>query len=249
MGKVTKTVEFKVIDFSHEPRTASPFEGKCPAWTVYGGSNGSIMVYKPEKHIWERLGQTWKNNGYWNVTIRDRFERRRKKRGDEPHRPHFPVHLLMCLAWRGEPEPGRRIGRHLNGNADDNSEGNLDWGSRDDNADDAVRHKEHRANMRIALKPYTFNLVADHRRFTCFVKRYGKLVKSEKGENGHSVMAKAMRFYEQKWFQKKQVHEDRRISYRMPYDGELMDGDLFEKESMYLPSSFIQRLTFDGEPK
>ncbi len=49
------------------------------------------------------------------------------------------VHDLVLSAWCREPMDGEE-GRHLNGNPEDNHLENLAWGTRQDNANDRVRH-------------------------------------------------------------------------------------------------------------
>lgn len=49
------------------------------------------------------------------------------------------IHDLVLSAWHREPVSGEEC-RHLNGNPEDNHLENLAWGSRQDNANDRVKH-------------------------------------------------------------------------------------------------------------
>jgi hypothetical protein len=52
----------------------------------------------------------------------------------------FPVARLMLRAFVSEPPPGKPLARHLDDNATNNVLSNLAWGSRSDNAQDAIRN-------------------------------------------------------------------------------------------------------------
>ncbi len=72
------------------------------------------------------------NKGYLHVNIRygtGRASRRREA-----------VHKLVLLAWHGERPFPRAECRHLNGNALDNRQENLAWGTSKENRADAIRH-------------------------------------------------------------------------------------------------------------
>jgi len=49
------------------------------------------------------------------------------------------IHELVLTAWHRKPLPGEEA-RHLNGNSQGNRLENLAWGTRQDNADDRVKH-------------------------------------------------------------------------------------------------------------
>ena len=51
----------------------------------------------------------------------------------------FRIHVLVLLAFKG-PRPDGYVGRHLNGDNKDNWVGNLEWGTKSDNAKDMVKH-------------------------------------------------------------------------------------------------------------
>lgn len=69
--------------------------------------------------------------GYFVVTIAEGKPKRRNKAF---------VHRMVLLAYVGLPPEGKPLGRHLNGNSQDNFASNLAWGDAKDNAADAVRH-------------------------------------------------------------------------------------------------------------
>lgn len=50
------------------------------------------------------------------------------------------VHRLILFAFKGLPPHPKYISRHLNGNPKDNRPENLEWGTYQDNYDDAVKH-------------------------------------------------------------------------------------------------------------
>lgn len=50
------------------------------------------------------------------------------------------VHRLICSSFHGTPPEGKTFVRHLNGDRQDNRIGNLAWGSRSENAQDAIQH-------------------------------------------------------------------------------------------------------------
>lgn len=49
------------------------------------------------------------------------------------------IHDLVLIAWHRKPVSGEEC-RHFNGNPEDNRLENLAWGTRQDNADDRVKH-------------------------------------------------------------------------------------------------------------
>ena len=83
-------------------------------WFVYAGRDGSILVYKPENDRWERLGQSWGDNGYWVVSMKEGTER---------------VHELVALAFDGPKTREKPTVRHLDGEKDNNESDNIKWGT------------------------------------------------------------------------------------------------------------------------
>lgn len=53
------------------------------------------------------------------------------------------VHRLVCEAFRGAPPPDKPFACHRNDTPDDNLLENLRWGSRKDNADDALENNRY----------------------------------------------------------------------------------------------------------
>lgn len=68
-------------------------------------------------------------NGYSRVHLRD------SNGVDKSEK----IHKLVCEAWLC-PRPAGKIGRHLNGNKQDNRLSNLQWGTYLENSDDARQH-------------------------------------------------------------------------------------------------------------
>jgi hypothetical protein len=55
-------------------------------------------------------------------------------------RLNFEVHRFVCEAFHGsQPSPDLEV-RHLNGDRLDNRQGNLCWGTKEENAQDILRH-------------------------------------------------------------------------------------------------------------
>lgn len=75
-------------------------------------------------------------NGYLGVKITTDSGRRTVR-----------IHRLVCLVFHGEPPTPKHEGRHLNGIKTDNRAENLAWGTKSENALDAVRHGQN-ANAR-----------------------------------------------------------------------------------------------------
>lgn len=249
-------VRYKLVPFSLTPRQHRPLKGRCPRWVVYAGDNGSVMAYKPESSKWERLGQTWKDPGYWNVTLLDSLK---KKKGTNVFdRPAYPVHQLVLLAWKGEPEDGRSTGRHLQGDPDDNRPGQLDWGSSGDNADDATRHKGVRNKARWSLLGYSFNLRARSSDWLCVVKRYNTEVELVHGKSAKAALLKAMRKYEhfgrnvdknieKTWFRTEATYLNIGTRSVLPQGGH-SESDVTERGPLLVPGLFVQNLKFVESP-
>lgn len=64
-------------------------------------------------------------NGYFRVYIEGR---------------RVAVHRLVATAFHGPQPVGKPIIRHLDGNPDNNSESNLQWGTHSENEEDKLRH-------------------------------------------------------------------------------------------------------------
>jgi hypothetical protein len=63
----------------------------------------------------------------------------------------YPVHRLVLEAFVG-PRPPGHLCRHLNGVPDDNRVENLAWGTPKENGEDAVRHREMKAERKHPLQ-------------------------------------------------------------------------------------------------
>lgn len=123
-NKVTDTsiVRYQVIT---QPM---PSQGSL-AWLVYGGDDGSVLVYKPsaDKSVageWVKLLQSrTKDHGYWSVSIA-------RTQGI-----HFKrdVQTVILYAFDGPPSIGQSDAMHLNDDRDNNRRENLKWGSKADN--------------------------------------------------------------------------------------------------------------------
>lgn len=70
------------------------------------------------------------DDGYLRVTL-----------SDGARRQAFGVHVLVCLAWHGEPKGRKKEVRHLNGRKADCRPGNLAWSGRGANERDKARHR------------------------------------------------------------------------------------------------------------
>lgn len=78
------------------------------------------------------LKPTLATTGYLVVKIRNASGKRRT----------VGIHTLLCTALHG-PRPPRQEVRHLNGVKTANRDDNLKWGTKAENAKDAVRHRQH----------------------------------------------------------------------------------------------------------
>lgn len=86
--------------------------------------------------------------GYMHVTVR-------VCRRGRLVRDWQPVHRLVLLAYKGQPESHANQGRHLDGNCLNNRADNLDWGTHKDNAADAIRHGTLGPGMRARRRKLT----------------------------------------------------------------------------------------------
>lgn len=92
----------------------------CADGHIYSTRSGYL------RRLPERL-----HKGYYRVNVRD---------GNKPVKSHAePVHKLILEAFVGK-RPESYVCRHLNGNALDNSLGNLCWGTPKENAQDSMQH-------------------------------------------------------------------------------------------------------------
>lgn len=101
-------------------------------WTVYGGEDGRVIVYKSERARWEELCPTKKSHDYLFVSIKTVV-------GDGYFQPY--VHQVILRAFEGPPPTPSSVGKHRNDNPEDNRRGNLSWGTKSANAADAHRHR------------------------------------------------------------------------------------------------------------
>lgn len=54
-----------------------------------------------------------------------------------------PVHRLVLMAWKGQPDDPAMDGRHLDGDTANNCSDNLSWGTRKENIADCCAHGRH----------------------------------------------------------------------------------------------------------
>ena len=83
--------------------------------------------------------------------------------GRRSTRKMFPVHRLVLVAFRGEPQRGAEA-RHLNGIPDDNRLTNLEWGSPEENYRDQVHHGTAAHGERNGFSVLTKEVVREIRR-------------------------------------------------------------------------------------
>jgi hypothetical protein len=88
---------------------------------IYSNRTGSLKVISQHLH-----------KGYLLANVKTGVGRSTKKK--------MPVHQLVLFAFHGPKPFDDAESRHLNGVATDNREDNLVWGTRFENAQDAVRH-------------------------------------------------------------------------------------------------------------
>jgi hypothetical protein len=106
------------------------------AWLVYGGNDGSVLVYKPPagnsaRGEWVKLLQSrTKDHGYWCVSVARIGEKHFKR----------DVQTIILYAYNGPPSAGQSHAMHLNDDRDDNRRTNLKWGTK---AENIAMRKEH----------------------------------------------------------------------------------------------------------
>ncbi len=106
-----------------------PWQKKL-AWLVYGGTDGSVLVFKPKPRQhkgtkWVKLLQTQtKNHGYWSVSIVDATGNHYKR----------DVQTIILLALVGPPPHEEDVAMHNDDDPDNNFLGNLAWGTKPENA-------------------------------------------------------------------------------------------------------------------
>jgi hypothetical protein len=94
-------------------------------------------------------------DGYIHVSL----SRTGRRHGD--HAKHFPVHVLVALAYLG-PRTGPEA-RHLDGNNQNNRPDNLAWGTRLENGADKVAHGRSTKGVRNCKAKLNPNQVLDIR--------------------------------------------------------------------------------------
>ena len=88
---------------------------------IFSSRTGRMVELKARLH-----------KGYLHVFAKTGIGRHTKKK--------MPVHRLVLLAFKGYPPSAEHESRHLNGDALDNRESNLAWGTAKENAADQERH-------------------------------------------------------------------------------------------------------------
>jgi hypothetical protein len=107
----------------------------CSAYMV--GSDGSVWS-RLEQGRWKRWSPTYRRislvpsgDGYLQLSVI----------ADDGSRIQTKAHKLVALAFYGPRPDGCDLIRHLDGVRDNNSVGNLRYGSYQENAEDTVRHR------------------------------------------------------------------------------------------------------------
>lgn len=108
---------FRGVDYrrAHLPELSSG------GWYVYGGIDGSVLVFKPERNKWYLAKETVKTNGLKFFTLL-------KGSGS-----YFQPYTHQIIAWAflgGPPSAERSAVHHKNGDYQDNAAENLEWRSR-----------------------------------------------------------------------------------------------------------------------
>ena len=94
-----------------------------------GGIRRSVQGGSPIAKAGRPLRPTTDKDGYLCVTL-----------CDKPRMQTFKVHTLICCTFNGPPPEGMDQVRHLDGTTDNNTPGNLCWGTALSNANDRLRH-------------------------------------------------------------------------------------------------------------
>lgn len=142
---VGKSVKYQLIEHDSFKR----FE-----WLIYGGEDGSVLVYKPRrtKHsppIWEKLLQCrTKGHGYWDVSLARIVGRREKVRS----------HEIILRAFDGPPPEGKDEAMHLYDDPDDNRRSHLQWGTRCENSRMRKEHSKRNEHRRSFLVGATISM-------------------------------------------------------------------------------------------
>lgn len=133
-------IEYRLADGLMKERTLE--------WVVYGGSDGSVLVFKPKTEKWVRLKQTWDSSkAYWKVTFHSK--------------PECDVQRVICYAFQGDPPSLTEVlACHGNGDPSDNRASNVDWGDHEKNA---KQREEHRDRRKLARRDYIGSKI----RLTC----------------------------------------------------------------------------------
>jgi len=88
----------------------------------------STLWIMPDGRVFQELTVYHDSNGYSQVAIGKRGARGNVRR-----------HVLVCETFHG-PRPLNAVVRHKNGKPGDDREDNLEWGTQEENLQDAVRH-------------------------------------------------------------------------------------------------------------
>jgi len=102
-------------------------------WLVYGGDDGSVLVYKPQPTkyglpVWEKLRQCRsKDPGYWRVSLA----------GD-----HYDAQAIVLWAFVGCAPNGAYVAMHGDDDRDNNRPDNLSWGTKRENLEMRMEHSK-----------------------------------------------------------------------------------------------------------
>ena len=101
-------------------------------------------IFSTRTGVRRELAAAW-HKGYLHVFVRYGTGRQSKRRE--------PIHKLVLLAFAGSKPSTAHECRHLDGNAANNTPGNLAWGTRAQNVADAIQHGTHACLRRGADHP------------------------------------------------------------------------------------------------
>jgi len=106
-------------------------------WPNYEVSDQGQVRSLPRERARGGVLRAQRDSGrYWKVALSRKAEVKR-----------FRIHKLVAEAFIGPCPPGQEV-RHLNDDKDDNRVGNLGYGTRRDNVQDAVRNEVRRRQRR-----------------------------------------------------------------------------------------------------
>lgn len=116
-------------------------------WKPIAAADGYEVSDHGRVRSWRRWGGNGGNAGGGRVSTprllslkTDRYGYRVASLMVDSRLRFFTVHRLVALAFIGEPPPGQNEVRHLDGNPQNNTVGNLAWGSGAENGRDKVQH-------------------------------------------------------------------------------------------------------------